>query len=215
MQQSAYMNPAAGAEFVGAARGHRRLIFKVANTYGRGRADVEDLAQEIAAQSWRAFPAYDPQRSFSTWLYRIALNVAISWLRVEAPRRRRSVAYDAELHDAAVSEAGRRGRRQPHPARLHRLAGAARSRRAAAVPRRAPVRRDRPRSSASPPPTSLPRSIASRSGCAPTRRNNMELDELKAPGRRLDRRVQRTHRDQSHAGDRDDHRARRAGGSRR
>jgi RNA polymerase sigma-70 factor (ECF subfamily) len=103
MQQAAYMNPAAGADFSALLEVNRRLIFKVANTYGRGRADVEDLAQEIAAQSWRAFPSYDPARNFSTWLYRIALNVAISWLRVEVPRRRRSVPYEAELHDAAVN----------------------------------------------------------------------------------------------------------------
>jgi RNA polymerase sigma-70 factor (ECF subfamily) len=103
MQQAVYMNPAVGADFAALLEGNRRLIFKVANTYGRGRADVEDLAQEIAAQAWRAFPAYDPARSFSTWLYRIALNVAISWLRAEAPRRRRSVPFEAELHDAAVN----------------------------------------------------------------------------------------------------------------
>jgi RNA polymerase sigma factor (sigma-70 family) len=105
MQTAASMNPSASAEFSARLEAHRRLIFKVANTYGRGRADVEDLAQEIAAQSWRAFPNYDPERSFSTWLYRIALNVAISWLRVEAPRRRRSVPFEADLHDAAVSDA--------------------------------------------------------------------------------------------------------------
>ena len=68
-------------------------------------ADVEDLAQEIAAQLWRAFPAYDRARRFSTWLYRIALNVAISWLRSEAPRRRRSVPYDAEMHEPVAEEA--------------------------------------------------------------------------------------------------------------
>jgi len=105
MQQAAYMSAAAGANFSALLEVNRRLIFKVANTYGRGRADVEDLAQEIAAQSWRAFPTYDPARSFSTWLYRIALNVAISWLRSEAPRRQRSVSFDAQLHDAATSAA--------------------------------------------------------------------------------------------------------------
>jgi RNA polymerase sigma-70 factor, ECF subfamily len=104
MQQAEYMT-AASADFSALLEDHRRLIFKVAHTYGRGRADVEDLAQEIATQSWRAFPTYDPARSFSTWLYRIALNVAISWLRAEAPRRRRSVPFEAELHDAAVSDA--------------------------------------------------------------------------------------------------------------
>jgi RNA polymerase sigma-70 factor (ECF subfamily) len=93
------MNPERGAEFAALLDEHRRLVFKVAHTYARGAADVEDLAQEIAAQLWRAFPAYDRARRFSTWMYRIALNVAISWLRAEAPRRRRSVPYDAGLHE--------------------------------------------------------------------------------------------------------------------
>jgi len=102
MQQTDSMTPAASAEFAALLEDHRRLVFKVATTYGRGRADIEDLAQEIAAQSWRAFPSYQPARTFSTWLYRIALNVAISWLRAEVPRRRRSVPFDADLHDTTA-----------------------------------------------------------------------------------------------------------------
>jgi RNA polymerase sigma factor (sigma-70 family) len=104
MQTSTDMTAGTAAEFVTLLRDHQRLVYRVAGSYGRGRADVEDLAQEIAAQAWRAFPAYDAQRRFSTWLYRIALNVAISWLRAEAPRRQRSVPYEAELHDPAVSD---------------------------------------------------------------------------------------------------------------
>ena len=104
MQSSTYMIPEPAAEFVTLLQEHQRLIYRVAGSYARARADVEDLAQEIAAQAWRAFPSYDTQRRFSTWLYRIALNVAISWLRVEAPRRQRSVSYDAQLHEPAVSD---------------------------------------------------------------------------------------------------------------
>ncbi len=104
MQPSAYMIPDSAAEFVALLRDHQRLVYRIASSYGRGRADIEDLAQEIAAQAWRAFPSYDAQRRFSTWLYRIALNVAISWLRAEAPRRQRSVPYDAELHEPTVSD---------------------------------------------------------------------------------------------------------------
>jgi len=104
MQQSAYMTSEAGAEFVTLLGEHQRLVYRIAGGYGRGRADVEDLAQEIAAQAWRAFGSYDPQRRFSTWLYRIALNVAISWLRTEGPRRRRSVPYDADLHEPAIHD---------------------------------------------------------------------------------------------------------------
>jgi len=77
---------------------HRRMVFKVANTYARA-ADREDLAQEIAAQLWRAFPDYDPARPFSTWLYRIALNVGISHLRKHAARERRTVPLELDLHE--------------------------------------------------------------------------------------------------------------------
>jgi RNA polymerase sigma factor (sigma-70 family) len=61
---------------------HRKIVFKVAGLYGRTAADRDDLVQEISTQLWRSFGGYDPARAkFSTWLYRIALNVAISQLR--------------------------------------------------------------------------------------------------------------------------------------
>lgn len=61
---------------------HRRIVFKVAGLYSRNAADREDLVQEISAQLWRSFGAYDAARAkFSTWMYRIALNVAISQAR--------------------------------------------------------------------------------------------------------------------------------------
>ncbi|MGH8080082.1 MAG: RNA polymerase sigma factor [Lysobacter sp.] len=78
---------------------HRGIVYKVANTYCRDSEDRADLAQEIAVQLWRAFPGFDPARSFSTWMYRIALNVAISHVRSDAPRQRNAVALDEQLHD--------------------------------------------------------------------------------------------------------------------
>ncbi len=78
------MNPARtrpDARFAALLEEHRGIVFKVANSYSRLAEDRQDLAQEIAAQLWRAFPSYDPSRSFSTWMYRIALNVAISHRR--------------------------------------------------------------------------------------------------------------------------------------
>lgn len=105
MEQLAYMNPALRAVFAALIEDHRRLVFKVAHAYGRGSSEVEDLAQEIAAQAWRSFASYDSSRKFSTWLYRVALNVAISWLRTEGSRRRRSVPFEVETHDAALEDA--------------------------------------------------------------------------------------------------------------
>jgi RNA polymerase sigma-70 factor (ECF subfamily) len=104
MQTSTDMcqDPAAG--FVARLGEHQRLVYRVAGSYARGRADLDDLVQEIVTQAWRAFPSYDPQRRFSTWLYRVALNVAISWLRAEGSRRRQSVPYDAGLHEPATED---------------------------------------------------------------------------------------------------------------
>ncbi|MFD0740482.1 RNA polymerase sigma factor [Lysobacter koreensis] len=81
---------------------HRKIVFKVANTYAWHPDDRADLAQEIAAQGWRAFPGYDPARSFPTWLYRVALNVTISFVRGHSLRQRYSVPLDEELHDVAA-----------------------------------------------------------------------------------------------------------------
>ena len=53
-------------------------------------------------QLWRAWPQYDPARSFSTWMYRIALNTAISHLRAQAPASR-DVPLDGHA-DALVAE---------------------------------------------------------------------------------------------------------------
>lgn len=80
---------------------HRAIVFKVANTYAWQADDRDELAQEIAAQLWRAFAAYDAQRPFATWMYRIALNVAISYVRSHRHRRKHAVPLDETLHDAA------------------------------------------------------------------------------------------------------------------
>ena len=82
---------------------HRGIVLKVANTYARGPEDRADLVQEIAAQLWRAFPRYDAMRPFSTWMYRVALNVGISFLRNRGGRDR-VVALDA-AHEAIVAPA--------------------------------------------------------------------------------------------------------------
>lgn len=73
---------------------HCGIVFKVANTYCRHAEDRRDLAQEISAQLWKAFPSYDESRLFSTWMYRVALNVAISYARSNGERERQSIALD-------------------------------------------------------------------------------------------------------------------------
>jgi RNA polymerase sigma-70 factor (ECF subfamily) len=74
------------AAFTDLLRRHRGVIHKIAFAYARDREDREDLEQEIAGELWRAWPRYDPARPFSTWMYRVALNVAISGLRRRGAR---------------------------------------------------------------------------------------------------------------------------------
>jgi RNA polymerase sigma-70 factor (ECF subfamily) len=57
--------------------------------------------QEITLQAWRAFNRYDRSRPFSTWLYRVGLNVAISFYRTESRRSRFIVSADESILDIA------------------------------------------------------------------------------------------------------------------
>jgi RNA polymerase sigma factor (sigma-70 family) len=99
MNATTAQTDASRLQYIALMEQHRRMVFKVASTYARP-ADREDLAQEIATQVWRAFSTFDASRPFSTWLYRIALNVGISHLRRDAERERRTVPLEPELHDA-------------------------------------------------------------------------------------------------------------------
>lgn len=60
---------------------NRGILFKVAYSYCSQPNDRDDLIQEICWQLWRSFSKYDESRKFSTWMVRVALNVAISHLR--------------------------------------------------------------------------------------------------------------------------------------
>ncbi|PUZ22918.1 RNA polymerase subunit sigma-70 [Chitinophaga parva] len=75
------------AQFTAIVNEHKGLIYKVAGAYCADAEDRKDLVQEILLQLWRAFPRYDPQFKRSTWMYRIALNTAISFYRKDHRRR--------------------------------------------------------------------------------------------------------------------------------
>ena len=111
--------------FEGLLAEHTNIVFKVANTYSRHPEDRRDLAQEIRMQLWRAFPSYDPERRFSTWMYRIALNVAISHARSASIRRQQTVdTPDDAMHGTATAD-GSQPMADPDEriAALHRFIG--------------------------------------------------------------------------------------------
>ena len=69
------------AAFENLLQQHTGILHKVTRAYCRDQHDREDLVQEIVLQLWRSFRNYDPALRFSTWMYRIAMNVAISRYR--------------------------------------------------------------------------------------------------------------------------------------
>lgn len=84
---------------------HRGMLFKVCRLYCHTPQDRQDLFQEIVVQLWRSYPSFRGEARISTWLYRIALNTAISGLR----RKRRLITgidpgeLPAELQDIQYS----------------------------------------------------------------------------------------------------------------
>ena len=68
-------------DFISLLNQHQKIIYKVCNLYMDKHADREDLFQEITSQAWKAFGNFRGDAKFSTWLYRVALNTAITFYR--------------------------------------------------------------------------------------------------------------------------------------
>ena len=82
---------------------HKRILYRVAGSYSRNPADRSDLAQEIVLQLWRSFGRFDGRCRFSTWMYRIAMNVGISFSRSEGRRLRRTEPVDESTFEIAAT----------------------------------------------------------------------------------------------------------------
>lgn len=67
---------------------NKGIIFKVCNMYCRNREDKEDLFQDIILQLWRSYSSFKGESKFSTWIYRIAINTAITRLRKETKKEK-------------------------------------------------------------------------------------------------------------------------------
>lgn len=68
-------------DFIGTIELHRGIIFKVCKMYCPQEEDCNDLYQDIVAQLWKAWEGFRGDAKISTWIYRIALNTAISGFR--------------------------------------------------------------------------------------------------------------------------------------
>ena len=73
-------------EFLDKIDKHKGIIFKISKMYMDNRDDQNDLFQEIIYQVWKSFATFEGKSEFSTWLYRIALNTSIIFLKSEKRR---------------------------------------------------------------------------------------------------------------------------------
>ena len=83
------MNATAKSElFLSVVESNKGVLYKIANSYCKDAEDRKDLVQEIIVQLWKSYENYNDQYKYSTWIYRISLNVAISFYRHEGRRKR-------------------------------------------------------------------------------------------------------------------------------
>jgi RNA polymerase sigma-70 factor, ECF subfamily len=85
-------------EFAGLIATHQRLIYKVCLMYARTHEERKDLFQEIVLQSWKSLNGFKGEAKFTTWLYRVALNTAISGLRKKSREPKNETLGDHHLN---------------------------------------------------------------------------------------------------------------------
>ena len=89
-------------EFSELIQKNQAIIHKITMVYVNGRANREDLFQEICLQLWKSYPNFRKESQFSTWLYRVALNTAISNVRKE----RKSFSFEPLRETDKIVEVG-------------------------------------------------------------------------------------------------------------
>ncbi len=84
---------------------NKGIIYKVSNAYCIIEAERQDLIQEIIIQIWKSFPNYNSKYKISTWIYRIALNVAISLYRKQNSQKKLTTVSidDYQLSDESAN----------------------------------------------------------------------------------------------------------------
>lgn len=65
---------------------HKGIVYKASRIYADSVEDQEDLQQEILIQLWKSYQNFKGNSEFSTWMYRVAINTAITYLKKEKQR---------------------------------------------------------------------------------------------------------------------------------
>jgi RNA polymerase sigma-70 factor, ECF subfamily len=86
--------PADEQKFLELVNENRNRILRVCRVYSWNSADQDDLYQDILFQIWRGLPALKEKQFANTWLYRVAINTAISFVRKRASGSQRVVHFE-------------------------------------------------------------------------------------------------------------------------
>lgn len=68
-------------QFVSNLEKNQNIVHKICRMYTNDQDSHNDLFQEITIQLWKAYPKFRGDSKFSTWMYRVALNTAITLYR--------------------------------------------------------------------------------------------------------------------------------------
>lgn len=69
---------------------HLPLVYSIAKRYVSDADDAEDITQEVFVKIWKNLDSYQPEKSFTNWIYEIAKNSSLNWLR-----KKRTVPFSA------------------------------------------------------------------------------------------------------------------------
>jgi len=90
-------------KFIAEFEKNQNIIHKVCRIYTTNRSDHNDLFQEITVQLWKAYPKFRGEAKFSTWMYRIGLNTAITLFR-KSKRQVQTQDFDSVLYRIASTD---------------------------------------------------------------------------------------------------------------
>ncbi|PIF00528.1 MAG: RNA polymerase subunit sigma-70 [Maribacter sp.] len=97
------MNKELEHQFVTELGDNQNIVHKVCALYTNDRHSHNDLFQEITIQLWKAYPKFRGESKFSTWMYRVALNTAITLYR-KSKRSIQTQDYDSVIYKITANE---------------------------------------------------------------------------------------------------------------
>ena len=97
------MDPKLEEKFVEELEKNQNIVHKICRLYTNDQDSHNDLFQEVTIQLWKAYPNFRGDAKFSTWMYRVALNTAITLYR-KSKKRVKTEDYDRVMFKIASEE---------------------------------------------------------------------------------------------------------------